>query len=66
MLNKDNMRSLLNGMGDLVTADTGKGEIPDAFFPPVFTNKVSQASLLSERVHKQNNLQWMEIKSGVT
>lgn len=49
MLNKDNVGSLLNRVGDLVTADTDKVEISDAFFSPAFT-KVSQASLLSERV----------------
>ena len=56
MLNKDNVDSLLNGMGDLVTADTDKAEILDAFFSPVFTNKVSQSSLLSERVHRGKQL----------
>lgn len=56
MLNKDNVGSLLNGVGDLVTADTDKAEILHAFFSPVSTNKVSQASLLSERVHRGKQL----------
>lgn len=32
MLNKDNVGSLLNVVGDLVTADTNKAEILDTFF----------------------------------
>lgn len=50
------MGSLLNVVGDLVTADTNKAEIHNTFFSLVFTNKVSQASLLSERVHRGKQL----------
>lgn len=42
----------LNAAGDLVTADTGKTETPDASSTSVFTKNVCQASLLFERVQR--------------
>ena len=44
------MGLLLNGMCGLVTAHTDKAEAPSALFGSVFTNKMSLASVLSERV----------------
>lgn len=38
---------LLDGVGDLVTADAGKAEVLHAIFASVFTNKVFQASVSS-------------------
>lgn len=47
-LNKENGGPLLNGAGDLVTAETGKAEALITFFASVFTKKVFQASVLRE------------------
>jgi len=41
---------LLNEADDLARADTDEADLLLAFFASVFTNKVSQASLLIERV----------------
>jgi len=49
-LNKKNVGLLLNGMGGLVTACTGKAEALSALFASVFTNKMSLASVLCESV----------------
>lgn len=49
-LNKENVDPLLNGTGGLVTAYTDKAEAPSALFASVFTNKLSLASVLSEKV----------------
>lgn len=40
---RKNVISLLNGASHLVVMDTGKSEIPNAFFDSDFTNKFSQA-----------------------
>lgn len=47
-----NKGPFLNVVGDLVTADTDKTETLNASFTSVFTNKVSQASMLFERVQR--------------
>ena len=50
-LNKENVGSLLNGVGDFVTADTDRAEVSIALFPSVFfINNVSQAFILREEV----------------
>ena len=48
-LNKD---PFLNAVGDLVTAGTDKTETLNASFTSLFTNKVSQAFMLLERVQR--------------
>lgn len=47
--NKESVVLLLSGMGGLVTAYTDKAEATSALFASVFTNKVSLASVLSEK-----------------
>ncbi|PKU34196.1 rna-directed dna polymerase from mobile element jockey- hypothetical protein [Limosa lapponica baueri] len=49
-LTKEKLGPLLNRADDLVTVDTDKVEALGAAFASVFTSKVSQASVLSERV----------------
>jgi len=50
-LNKENVGFLLNGVGDLVTADTDRADILIALFASAyFINKVCQASVLREGV----------------
>lgn len=43
---------MLNRADDLVTVDTDKVEALSTFFVSIFTSKVSQASVLSERVQE--------------
>lgn len=47
-----NKGPFLNAVGDLVTGNTDKTETLNASFTSVFTNKVSQASMLFERVQR--------------
>lgn len=49
-LNKKNIEALPDGAGDVVTADTDKAGVVSFFFAPVFSCKVSQASVVSEKV----------------
>ena len=46
------MKPLLNGGGDVVTADTGKAEVLDGFFA-FFTNNLSYSSVLGTRVQRK-------------
>lgn len=39
-LNKENLGQLLNGVGDLVTTETDKADIPNVFFAFVFPQQV--------------------------
>lgn len=51
MLNRENVGSLLNGVGVFVTADTDRAEVLIALFASVFfINNISQASVLREGV----------------
>lgn len=63
-LNKENVG--LSGLGGLVTADTQKTEVPSAAFVLVFTNKVSQASVISERDEGVEELPAGRVEPGVT
>lgn len=56
-LNKENVSLLLNDADDLVRADLGKADILIAFFAPVFTSNVFQASNVIERVQERKNNQ---------
>lgn len=44
------MSPLVNTQGDLVTGGKGKADRLEVFFASVFTRKVSQASVLSEKL----------------
>lgn len=65
-LNKEYVGWLLSGVGGLVTADTQKTEVPSAAIVLVFTNKVSQVSVISERVEGVEELPAVRVESGVT
>lgn len=56
-LNKENVSLLLKEAEDLVRAGMDEADILIAFFPSVFTNKVSQDSMLIERVQERKNNQ---------
>lgn len=57
---------LLSGVGGLVRADTQKTEVPSAAFVLVFIKKVSQATVVSERVEGVEELPAVRVESGVT
>lgn len=57
-LNKEKVGLLLNGMGDLATVDIDEAEVLSAFLASIFTDKVSQASVLRDRV--QGKLQTVD------
>ena len=63
-LNKKNIGALLDGPGDLVTAGTKKAGVLSLFFVPVFSCKVSQASVISKKF-KDENQQWTKIESEI-
>lgn len=66
-LNKENMSLLLNEADDLVRVDRDETDILIVFFASVFTKKVSQASMLIERVQEgKNNQQQIRIQSWST
>lgn len=66
MLNKKYIGLLLNGAGDLATADVDKAEVPNAFFASVFTSQVSLSSVFSERVQGGDLAGAGENKTGIT
>lgn len=66
-LNKENVSLLLNEADDLMRADMDEADRLVAFFASVFTNKISQASMLIERVQEgKNNQQQKRIQSWST
>lgn len=50
ILSKKNVGALPDGAADLVTANTAKAGVLNFFFAPVFSCKVSQASVISRKL----------------
>lgn len=56
-LNKENVGSLLNRVGDLVTVNTDKAEVFKIFFASVFANKTSLPRPLEKRFQEKKDQQ---------
>ena len=56
-LNKENVHSLLNVVGDSVTVNTDKAEIFKTFFASVFANKTSLPRPLEKWFQEKNDQQ---------
>lgn len=62
-LNKENVDSLLNGVGDLMIVNTGKAEVFKTFFASFFANETSLPRPLEKWFQEKNSQQKMGVKS---